>query len=653
MAIDCFADLIEASLHEKGAGAGRDVANMDMVDDRHAAELGEILVEKGSHRRQAAGLLQPIGRRAAGTETDQFAAGEKRIVASPPGPISEAEAEHPFQISLHHGGRRIQPERIKEGEDRAVVEQKPFRSYIGARLERFVKRQLRRLEARVETHTVQVAHDQLMTHVLASLTIRRRDRRGETGWLGMGDDDGVFHGPLLAKQLSQIAPGRFAPNQGCKGIFRYSCGMDHRHLIVALLLLFSVFGVGSSPAQPAGDFVGQFYQQRADALAWSGEAKANAHAQQALTVLSHAAQEGLDPESYRVFREGDDGRANDASLSRAVLTYMRDVSLGRPELRSVDRDIGLSSRSPDFAAMLNDALRQDRLAEMLAGLAPKHPGYLALKAELPASGEKSGTIIANMERWRWLPAVLEPDRIMVNAAGSELELWLGGKLVLTSRVIVGRASSPTPILRAEGAGLTVNPPWTVPRSIAAKEILPKLKRNHAWLASHDMVLLNGPPGDPQGLGINWRAIPAGTFPYQIRQYPGPRNPLGQIKLELPNRFDVYLHDTPDKAAFGRASRQLSHGCVRVEQILPLASYALAADLSGMQQITQAIASGKTTTMPLQKKLPVYFLYWTAVPGPGTEVKYHADVYGRDRRLIAAMRAQQPRIARIDPACTKG
>jgi len=122
---------------------------------------------------------------------------------------------------------------------------------------------------------------------------------------------------------------------------------------------------------------------------------------------------------------------------------------------------------------------------------------------------------------------------------------------------------------------------------------------------------------------------------------------------LPNKFDVYLHDTPDKAAFGRSVRQLSHGCVRVEQILPLASYALAADLSAIERITYAVDSGDTTYMPVQKKLPVYFLYWTAVPMPLGDVKYHFDAYGRDRRLIAAMRKRQLRIASIDPPCTRG
>ena len=431
--------------------------------------------------------------------------------------------------------------------------------------------------------------------------------------------------------------------------------MGFRRFFASLFLLCVISGAQPSLAQVAStdDLSRQFYRQRQGALAWSGDAKADIHAQQALAVLSRAASEGLDPEDYRAFVHGEDRTANDSALSRALLAYMRDVSLGRPQLRVLDRDMGLPSRSPDFVTMLNEALRQDRLPQMLEGLSPKHAGYLALKAALPNSGEKSETVAANMERWRWLPAALEPDRIMVNAASAQLELWLGGKLMLTSRVIVGRPSSPTPILRAESAGITVNPPWIVPRSIAAKEILPKLKRDRGWLASHDMVLLDGPAGDLQGLSVNWRAIPAGTFPYQIRQYPGPHNPLGQIKLELPNRFDVYLHDTPDKAAFGRSRRYLSHGCVRVEQILPLASYALAADLSAMQYITQTIESGETATIPLHKRLPVYFLYWTAVSGPEGKLNYYPDVYGRDGRLIAAKRAQPLRIASIDPPCMKG
>ncbi|HWU54381.1 MAG TPA: L,D-transpeptidase family protein [Rhizomicrobium sp.] len=428
--------------------------------------------------------------------------------------------------------------------------------------------------------------------------------------------------------------------------------MRWRHAVLAVLIAFSPV-CGAQPFFARQDELRRFNEQRHGALAWSGSAKAKADARQALEILSQASAEGLDPERYRVFREGDDPVANDASISLAVLTYMRDVAVGRPEFRAVDGDVGLPQRSPDLAGILQDALKRDRLAEMLRGLAPRHAGYLALKAALPHGDDRAAVIAANMERWRWLPADLEPDRIMINAASGQLEMWLGGKLVLTSRVIVGKRTSPTPILRAEGAGITINPPWTVPRSIAAREILPKLKRDHAWLVKHDMMLLDGPKDDPHGLHIDWGAIPAGHFPYQIRQFPGPRNPLGQIKLELPNRFDVYLHDTPDRGAFARADRRLSHGCVRVEQILPLASYALAADLTAQQRIVDAIERGETSYMPLQKKLPVYFLYWTAAPGADGALSYFPDIYGRDQRLIAAMRKTEARIAANMLPCTKG
>ena len=147
-------------------------------------------------------------------------------------------------------------------------------------------------------------------------------------------------------------------------------------------------------------------------------------------------------------------------------------------------------------------------------------GLATLSAlNIPASA-RADTIAANMERWRWLPRQLEADRIVINVADARLDLFLGGNQVLTSRVIVGKPATRTPILRADGAGVTVNPPWTVPASIAAREILPKLKRNPAYLVSQDMVLLDGPAGDPQGLHVNWRAIPAGHFPYKLRQHPG-------------------------------------------------------------------------------------------------------------------------------------
>jgi L,D-transpeptidase YcbB len=275
----------------------------------------------------------------------------------------------------------------------------------------------------------------------------------------------------------------------------------------------------------------------------------------------------------------------------------------------------------------------------------------ATLAELNVPAQaRTRQIALNMERLRWLPWQLEADYILVNVPDAHLSLMLDGREVLASRVIVGKPKTPTPILRAEGGGITVNPPWNVPASIARNEILPKLKTNPSYLKSQDMVLLNGPPGDPFGLTVHWRAVPKGTFPYLIQQHPGANNPLGTVKLELPNKFDVYLHDTPAKSAFARAGRDLSHGCVRVEQILPLASYALSKSLDDMIAITDAISSGETRYLPLQRKLPVYFLYETTFVDANGAVQFRPDIYGRDRRMLDAETASAPVADQFRVAC---
>jgi L,D-transpeptidase YcbB len=255
--------------------------------------------------------------------------------------------------------------------------------------------------------------------------------------------------------------------------------------------------------------------------------------------------------------------------------------------------------------------------------------------DIPVS-ERVEQIIANMERWRWISRPFEPRYIAVNAADQSLVFVDGGKVMLTSRVVVGRPQSPTPMFRAAGTAVTANPPWNVPHAIAAREILPKLKRNPAYLLSENMILLNGPPSDPHGLHIDWSRYTARDFPYRIRQLPGEKNALGAIKLELPNKFDVYLHDTPAKSLFERDERAFSHGCIRVQQIFPLAALALGAP-DAVRTLENAIAaSGQTQQFPLETALPIYVLYWTALAAPDGSVAFRKDIYGRDKRLIAAL-----------------
>ena len=252
-------------------------------------------------------------------------------------------------------------------------------------------------------------------------------------------------------------------------------------------------------------------------------------------------------------------------------------------------------------------------------------------------------IAANMERWRWLPAQFEDRAIAVNVPDQSLAFIADGQTVLHSRVVVGQKESPTPILRTAVIAAVVNPPWNIPGDIAAKALLPHLRRDPGYLASRHMVVIDGPPGDPTGRTIKWRKIVPDEFPYAIRQLPGPATALGALMLDSPNDFDVYLHDTPNKTLFNLDQREISNGCVRVQQIFPLASLALSGDASqSLRELTAARNSHQTQRLALDQPLPVYFLYWTALTDADGNAGFRPDLYGRDAPLIAALaRDEQP------------
>jgi murein L,D-transpeptidase YcbB/YkuD len=234
---------------------------------------------------------------------------------------------------------------------------------------------------------------------------------------------------------------------------------------------------------------------------------------------------------------------------------------------------------------------------------------------VPASA-RAQQIAANMERLRWMPHSLGDQYILVNVPDASLVLMESGQSALTSRVVVGAPDKQTPILAAKAVAVTLNPAWHVPKSIVAKEIQPKMDQDSDYLESKHMEMENG----------------------EVVQLPGPDNALGSIKFELPNVFNVYLHDTPSKRAFLSDDRAQSHGCVRVEQIRPLTEHVL-----GMtdNELQQAIAAGKTEARRLKQPIPVYIQYFTAIARDDGRTVFREDIYGRDARMIGTMFPGQP------------
>ncbi len=256
-------------------------------------------------------------------------------------------------------------------------------------------------------------------------------------------------------------------------------------------------------------------------------------------------------------------------------------------------------------------------------------------------------IALNLERWRWLPEDFGPRHVAVNAAAATLELREAGRVRLMSRAVVGDPQHPTPVVSSRVEAVVFHPVWYVPMDIARQEILPRLVREPRFLADNDIVIAGREATDPHGLVVDWRARPPGER-MALRQRSGPANPLGAVKLDTPNRFQVYLHASPARTLFVRPVRALSHGCVRVEAARALGALALEGTPGwGPERIARAIDAGDTMRVPVARPLPVYLLYWTVFVDAEGLVHFRDDVYGRDVRLAAAL-ARRARAAAPAP-----
>jgi murein L,D-transpeptidase YcbB/YkuD len=254
-------------------------------------------------------------------------------------------------------------------------------------------------------------------------------------------------------------------------------------------------------------------------------------------------------------------------------------------------------------------------------------------------------IIVNMERWRWMPDDMGDRYILVNLAGYELEVVEYGAVVMATRIVTGQPYRRTPVFSGTMTYMEFNPTWTVPPTIAKHDILPKARQDPEYLANRNIRVFAGWRDDSPELAspsIDWSAVDAKRIPFRFRQDPGPANALGRVKFMIPNRFNVYLHDTPSRELFNKTVRSFSSGCVRVEDSLELAEY-LTADLPGWdrKRIEDVIASRKTTVVKLAQPLPVHLTYSTVWFGEGGTIHFRDDVYARDDLLYQALFGYPP------------
>lgn len=247
-------------------------------------------------------------------------------------------------------------------------------------------------------------------------------------------------------------------------------------------------------------------------------------------------------------------------------------------------------------------------------------------------------IRVNLERARWIFHEVPSTFILVDIAGFALQYRHDGQLAWSTRVVVGQPYHKTPIFRSAIRSIVLNPTWTVPASIVNKELVPVVIKNPGHLKEQRLRIFDANQREIPAATINFRRFAGTTFPYTIRQDAGPDNALGRIKFLFPNPHDVYLHDTPSKALFGKASRAFSHGCIRVQHPLELGKLLLQNDQNNpidANAFDRILAKGETETLVLKKPVPVILLYWTAQVKEG-KVRFKPDLYQRDRLVLEAL-----------------
>ena len=414
-----------------------------------------------------------------------------------------------------------------------------------------------------------------------------------------------------------------------------------------------------------------FYKARNFAPLWIASGKAAPRAEQAQAFLKAVAADGLDPADYPTpaFGDADPAKlaADELTMTNAVLTFARHASIGRVAFTRVSGAVYFDQKAPGAADVLGKLAESTDARAALDAFNPQAPQYKALKDQFAAvrSGKtfepknaapepkapvkeskaksKKGQqakaqekaqeneankpkavsadiIIANMERWRWMPHDLGATYVMVNIPDYTLKVVQNGKTVWSTKIVVGKpGEQATPLLTETMKFITVNPTWNVPPSIIRNEYLPALARDPNALARIGLQIGRNKDGS-----------------IRIFQPPGERNALGRIRFNFPNRFLVYQHDTPQKNLFDLAARPFSHGCMRVQNPDQYAEVLLGLSQPEDRVTAEKIRSmygSNERTITFKRPIPVYVTYQTAFQDDAGKLQARADVYGLDRDLL--------------------
>ncbi|HUG46337.1 MAG TPA: L,D-transpeptidase family protein [Sphingomicrobium sp.] len=409
----------------------------------------------------------------------------------------------------------------------------------------------------------------------------------------------------------------------------------------------------------SGQSVEHFYEARGGRLLWFGNGEPNAAASELLSLLETASADSLEPDRYnpeslaRLVERASAGderarRKADLLLSRALVAYAQDLRKlpgagPEPDMVFVDPRLRPGQSSP--RRLLEMAADSPSLEEFIARMGWMNPTYAPLRRALAEgrfeSREQGDLLRINMERARLLPADI-PRYVIVNAAAQQLDMYEGGEITDSMRVVVGKEKDKdrTPMLASFLSSASLNPYWNVPPDLAAERIAPNVLRDGlSYLERQGYQILSDWSEDATILdpaSIDWQAVADGIAEIRVRQLPGPANALGKVKFTFANPFGVYLHDTPDKQLLTEETRLFSGGCIRLEDAARFGEWLYGRNL-------EAPSSDPDIEVELDRPVPVFVTYLTAV-SDGSSITYLDDAYGWDAERLAQMESAGARTA---------
>ena len=389
----------------------------------------------------------------------------------------------------------------------------------------------------------------------------------------------------------------------------------------------------------------EFYKARDYRPLWISGTVIRPEANRLVALLENAEIDGLDPGDYKPkalaeilakARTGDADALAEAELrlSRAYADYARDVAkAGNVDIHYVDEE--LAPRQLTRRAALDALAAAPSIGTFIDSIGWMHPAYGALRSAYAANPSRYGPaqrqiLALNLDRLRALPGARQDRYILVDAAAQRLYLYNKGRVEDTMRVVVGKESQQTPMMAGFIRYAALNPYWNVPPDLVAERIAPHvLSSGLPYLQSRGYEILSdwsdaASPVDPSR--IDWRAVANGGTQLRVRQKPGPANAMGRMKFMFPNKYGVYLHDTPDKDLFGNNDRRVSAGCVRLEDAPRLARWLFGKPV-------KASKGSAEERVDLTDPVPVYITYLTAAADKG-RIAFRDDIYNRDGVRLA-------------------